>query len=197
MYEVAGQKFEKRVGSRREVFDGIAYATSRNHSALIQEDLVEYKGEILTKTGKEVAIRKELEAEAKARRLEEKLKTIRRVGTRQQVFDGIAQRTCAGLTKDDLYEINGELYSKKEALGLQLMTEDEFDGSDDADTTETKAYDKNSPPWKTPRLLTDIIQPWKAYENMVDSITLEHGSTGIVISKNNSLYLVTAQKLEV
>lgn len=107
----------KAVGSREEVYLGLARATGYGSASLKKEDIVfdEETNTYLSKKGWEA---KQKRVAREAMRLEKKASDpcyTCKYGSRSEVWSGIALMTTSGLKKGDLLEKDGEIVSIREA----------------------------------------------------------------------------------
>ena len=98
-YTYQGVTYPKRVGTREEVYHGLAFSTGKGASSLIKEDLILHGGVYLTVRQYNAAIKKA----SKAKDLTANRSTgIPKVGNRQQVMAGRLVEVLAAQSGDDL-----------------------------------------------------------------------------------------------
>lgn len=120
VYTFQGKTYPKRVGTREEVYAGIAFSTGKGANSLIKEDLVLHEGLYITVRQYNAAQKKEGKKNSVKEMASVRTKKTPKVGTRHQVVAGEAMMTAGRLHREDLRIVGGTIYTQREleAAGL-------------------------------------------------------------------------------
>lgn len=107
----------KSIGTREEVYQGLAKATGYSAKSLKKEDIVydEESGIYFSVKGYAAYQRRQEKENKRAEKKEKNPEYRTKYGTRVEVMSGLAHMTTSGLCRGDLVEKDGVIMSVREA----------------------------------------------------------------------------------
>ncbi len=119
-YTHQGKTYPKRVGTREEVYQGIAFSTGKGASSLTRADIVLHNGVYITVRQYNAALKRLSKEQDLKERAAARTARLPKIGTRQQVVAGEAMMTAGRLYREDLRIHEGTVYTLREleAAGL-------------------------------------------------------------------------------
>jgi hypothetical protein len=199
-YERDGKVYQKRTGTRQEVYEGIAYSTGPSANSLRKEDITLYNGKYLGKKGFEVAMRKEEEEARRRERYERKVVRVKRYGSRIEVAECRAHMTFSRIRREDLYEYKGNYYTHREitainAPGVKLEPLAECEVENREMPTPRKVEEKDVLPHLVPTACIDIVQEPDSIVDLLDMVSPSVECLAAIMTQNGQMYMVCMRKL--